>query len=153
MNTSTNTINHERHEMPLCGHEQKSIYFFAKRKAITCIFSCFFVFFVVQQSFAVGAVKQQGNTRVNGDLTVTNRIITSLFTLGAVQITATGTEINYLSGLSGPLTTLLGGKVDTTTTINSYPLSSNVTLDADDLADGSTNAIITLTQETNFETA
>ncbi|MFA7185130.1 MAG: hypothetical protein WC082_09565, partial [Victivallales bacterium] len=42
---------------------------------------------------------------------------------------------------------------DSAITVNGYALTGNVTLTADDLADGSTNAAITLTQETNFETA
>lgn len=40
---------------------------------------------------------------------------------------------------------------DAVATVNGY--TGNVTLDADDIADGATKAIITLTQEANFETA
>ena len=38
-------------------------------------------------------------------------------------------------------------------TVNGKALTSNITLNADDLGDGATNSIITLLQETNFETA
>lgn len=43
--------------------------------------------------------------------------------------------------------------VPNTLTINGNALTANITLDADDLSDGASNAIITLIQEANFESA
>ncbi|MDD5599080.1 MAG: hypothetical protein PHV82_14125, partial [Victivallaceae bacterium] len=70
------------------------------------------------------------------------------------------THAHIIGDVTG-LQTALDGKqdalgftpADSAITVNGYALTENITLDADDLADGTTNAVITLTQETNFETA
>ncbi len=82
-------------------------------------------------------------------------------TLGnvTIQVKAAGTaQDGYLSSadwntFNGKQDALGFTPANSALTVNGYALTSNITLDADDLADGATNAVITLTQETNFETA
>ena len=82
-------------------------------------------------------------------------------TIGNVTIqvkAATTSQAGYLSStdwntFNGKQDALGFTAVPDTRTINGYALTGNITLDADDLADGATNSIITLVQETNFETA
>lgn len=53
-------------------------------------------------------------------------------------ITATTTELNYTDGVTSAIQTQLDAKVPTSRTVNGSALSSNITLDADDIDDTST---------------
>ena len=61
-------------------------------------------------------------------------VLPTPFTVGAVSMTATGTELNYVAGVTGAIQTQLNGKVATTVTVNGHALSSNVTVTTTDLS-------------------
>jgi hypothetical protein len=78
--------------------------------------------------------------RANGGLAITPPL-----SIGAVNITATGAEINFLSGVTSAIqtqlnlkanTTALSGYVPTSRTVNGYALTSNVSITATDLSLG-----------------
>ena len=50
------------------------------------------------------------------------------------DVTATSTELNYVDGVTSAIQTQLDAKVDESITVNGNALSSNVTLDIDDVA-------------------
>lgn len=67
-----------------------------------------------------------GGTNSNSVLT-NNKVIVS--TTGAlVESTVTTTELGYLTGVTSPIQTQLGNKVETSTTVNGKALTSNITL-------------------------
>jgi hypothetical protein len=81
--------------------------------------------------------------RANGGLS-----ITAPLSIGGVTITATGAEINFLSGVTSAIqtqlnlkanTTALSGYVPTSRTVNGYALTSNVSITATDLSLGNVN--------------
>lgn len=98
-----------------------------------------------------------GSVSVVGTMTLSGLTASTVPYLDASKVltssAVTPTELGYLSGVTSAIQTQLDGKVGTSVAINGNALTGNITLDADDLADGTTNAMITLTQETNFEAA
>jgi hypothetical protein len=61
-------------------------------------------------------------------------VIPTPFTLGSTSVTTTGTELNYVAGVTSAIQTQFNGKVSTSTTVNGHALSGNVIVTPTDLS-------------------
>lgn len=66
------------------------------------------------------------------------------------DLSATATELNYTDGVTSAIQTQIDAKVPNTRTVNGNALSSNVTLDQDDIGDGTTYKQYSSTEKTKL---